>query len=328
MKILIAGLGSIGRRHFRNLLALGERDLLLYRSKLSTLPDDELVGYPVVTDLWAALDQQPEAVIISNPTSMHLDVAIPCARAGCNLFIEKPVSSSMEHIPELQSALEQGGGKVLVGYHFRHHPNLQRAKELINSGAIGSPLSIRAEWGEYLPGWHPWENYQHSYSARHDLGGGVILTLSHPLDYLRWIFGEVDALWAFSSKRGDLNIQVEDTAEIGLRFKSGEIASLHLDYNQRPSVHSLEVTGTGGILCWEGIGGALEVAFHQNGKKDETLLLEGLERNDVFLAEMQHFLQVCRGETRSVCTLEDGVKTLQLALAAHASQELGKLIIL
>lgn len=124
MKFLIAGFGSIGRRHFRNLKALGQNDILFLRSKRSTLPDDEIAAYPVETDLWTALSHQPDAVIVSNPTSLHLDVAIPAAEMGCHLFLEKPVSHSMESIDLLQSAVSRGGGKVLVGFQFRYHPQL------------------------------------------------------------------------------------------------------------------------------------------------------------------------------------------------------------
>ncbi len=235
MKIMIAGLGSIGRRHLRNLLALGERDILLYRTQRSTLPDDELAGIPVETDLEAALARQPEAVIVSNPTALHMQVAIPAAQAGCHLLLEKPVAESMERIPELEAAVSENGVRVLVGFHFRYHPGLRCIRDLLAAGEIGRPLSVRAHWGEYLPGWHPWEDYRQGYSARLDLGGGVVLTLSHPLDYLRWLFGEVAALWAFTGKNSELELQVEDSAEIGLRFASGMLGSLHLDYNQRPA---------------------------------------------------------------------------------------------
>ena len=93
MKFLIAGFGSIGRRHLRNLQALGERDILLYRSHHSTLPDEEIAGLPVETDLKAALAHHPDAVIISNPTALHLDVAIPAAQAGCAILLEKPIAA-------------------------------------------------------------------------------------------------------------------------------------------------------------------------------------------------------------------------------------------
>jgi predicted dehydrogenase len=326
MKILIAGLGSIGRRHLRNLLALGERDILLYRTRQSALPDDELAGFPVLTDLEAALALQPEAVIVSNPTALHLDVAIPAARAGCHLFLEKPISHSQARVDELEEAVLQGGGKVLVGYQFRFHPGLQHVQRLLNDGAIGRLLSVRAHWGEYLPGWHPWEDYRRGYSARRDLGGGVILTLSHPLDYLRWLGGEVTALWAFTAQLGDLDLQVEDTAEIGLRFASGALGSLHLDYNQRPASHWLEMIGTHGTIRWDNADGATRLCRANSEEWEKYPAPEGFERNHLFLAQMRHFLDVARGQVEPLCTLEDGIKALQLALAVHASQAQGKMI--
>ena len=117
MKFLIAGLGSIGRRHLRNLIALGEKDIVLLRSHRATLPDEDLAGYPVETDLAAALkSHKPEAVIVSNPTALHMDVAIPAAEAGCHILLEKPVSHSLEQLDELQKAAEKSGSKILVGF--------------------------------------------------------------------------------------------------------------------------------------------------------------------------------------------------------------------
>jgi predicted dehydrogenase len=328
MKIMIAGLGSIGRRHFRNLLALGERDILLYRTRHSRLPDDELTGYPVETDLQAALAQHPQAVIVSNPTALHLEVAIPAARAGCHLMLEKPVAEAMERVPELEAAVSESGVRVLVGFHFRYHPGLHQLRELLSAGEIGRPLSVRAQWGEYLTGWHPWEDYHQAYSARLDLGGGVVLTLSHPLDYLRWLFGEVAALWAFTGMISDLELQVEDTAEIGLRFASGVLGSLHLDYNQRPPSHWLEVVGSQGMLHWDNLSGEVRVYRSEIGEWQVYPPPAGFERNDLFLDEMRHFLQVARGEAEPLCNLADGIHALQLALAVHDSQQQGKLIYL
>ena len=167
MKFLIAGLGSIGRRHLRNLLALGERDILLYRTHHSTLPDDELADFQTETSLEAALAHQPDAVIVSNPTALHLQVAIPAARAGCHLLLEKPVSHSLEGIAELRAAVQRSGSRVLVGYQFRFHPGLAESREPAPGRSDrSSAVSARAHWGEYLPGWHPWEDYRQGYSAR------------------------------------------------------------------------------------------------------------------------------------------------------------------
>ena len=326
MKILIAGLGSIGRRHLHNLLALGESDILLYRTHHSTLPDEELAGFPVETDLAVALAYRPVAVIVSNPTALHLQVAIPAAEAGCHLLLEKPISHTMEGVDRLQKAVRRGGGQVLTGFQFRFHPGLQTVRRLLNEGAIGRPLSVRAHWGEHLPGWHPWEDYRLGYSARADLGGGVVLTLCHSLDYLRWLIGEVAALWAFSDKLSDLELQVEDTAEIGLRFTSKAIGSLHLDFNQRPPAHHLEIIGTQGIIRWDNGDGAVHAYRSASENWDIYQAPEGFTRNDLFQAQLRHFLAVAHGESAPLCTLEDGVRALQLALAVHESQQAGQLI--
>lgn len=316
MKTLIAGLGSIGRRHLRNLQALGETDFILYRTGHSTLPDAELAGLPVETDLEAALAHRPEAVVVSNPTSLHLQVAIPAARQGCHLFLEKPISHSLEGIETLQAAVEAGGGQVLVGYQFRFHPGLQQVKRSLEEGAIGRPVSFHAHWGEYLPGWHPWEDYRQGYSARRDLGGGVVLTLSHPLDYARWLLGEVTDLQAYTARLSDLELEVEDTAELNLRFANGALGSIHLDYVQRPPAHRLEIVGTQGSLKWDNADGAVQVYRAEMGAWELIPAPPGFERNDLFLAQMRHFREVVQGKAAPVCTLADGVRALGLSLAA------------
>jgi predicted dehydrogenase len=323
MKYLIAGFGSIGRRHFHNLLTLGERDILIYHTHHSTLPEDELAGYRVETDLRAALAYKPDAVIISNPTALHLDVAIPAAQCGCHLLIEKPISHSMARLDELKQAIDLNHNRVLVGFQFRFHPGLQQLKKLLDEGAIGEPLSACAHWGEYLPGWHPWEDYKQGYAARPELGGGVVLTLSHPLDYLRWLLGEVESLSAFTSHLG-LNMPVEDTAEITLRFENGALGSLHLDYLQRPPSHWLEIIGTLGTLRWDNADGITRLT--KVGMKDNAVSLqeifppEGFERNWMFLDEIRHFHAVLHGDAEPLCTLHDGEMALRLALAARQEQ--------
>ncbi|MEA3439213.1 MAG: Gfo/Idh/MocA family oxidoreductase [Chloroflexota bacterium] len=329
MKFLIAGLGSIGRRHLRNLITLGENDIILYRTHLSTLDDEELAEFPVETDLKTALAHRPDAVIISNPTSLHLDVAIPAAAAGCHILLEKPISHNLDRVDEFREAVHQGGGQVLVGYQFRFHPGLQKVDTLLSQSAIGRPLSVRAHWGEHLPGWHPWEDYRQGYSARSDLGGGVALTLSHPLDYLHWLLGDVASIWALANHISDLELDVEDTFEIGLTFGNKTIGSVHLDYNQQPSSHWLEIIGSEGTIRWDCTDGAVSIFRSSTNQGWETFHTpDGFERNDMFQAEMRHFLDVVYHEAQPICTLEDGYQAMILALAAQQSAKMGKLITL
>lgn len=331
MKILIAGLGSIGRRHLRNLIGLGEKELFLLRSQHATLPADELAGYPVETNVEEALEKyKPNAVIVANPTALHLDIAIPAVKAGCHILLEKPVADSLGRINELQTGAQQSGSKILVGFQFRYHPTLNKARELLRQGALGRVLTVHAHWGEYLPQWHPWEDYRQSYAARADLGGGVMVTLTHPLDYLRFLIGEVKSLWSFSGHSSPLEMDVEDVAEIGLRFTTGAVGGVHLNYFQRPPVHRLEIVGTNGTLRWDNSDGILHFhrmsgSFGSYSDQPPTPVVEsffppeGFERNQLFVAQMRHFLEVARGESEPVCTLEDGIRALQLALAAKES---------
>ncbi len=326
MKFLIAGLGSIGRRHFRNLISFGEKDIVLLRSHHATLPDDELAGYPVEANLNDVLKKyKPDAIIIANPTALHLDVAIPSANAGCSILIEKPISNSLDQIDQLESALRKGGGQLLVGFQFRFHPTLQKAAQLLRNDVIGSPLSFHVHWGEYLPSWHPWEDFKQGYAARPDLGGGVILTLTHPLDYIRMLLGEVDSLWAFTSN-SNLRLEVEDAAEIGLKMKNGALGSVHLDYNQQPSAHRWEIIGSNGTMKWDNASGNLDV-FSVEKKSWETYQLPtGFERNVMFIEELKHFIAVVRKKEQPICTLDDGKQALRLALGAHESDRKGTLV--
>jgi predicted dehydrogenase len=326
MKYLIAGFGSIGRRHLRNLRALGEQDIILYRTHQSTLPDDEISDLVVETDLAKALGYRPDAVIVANPTAKHLEVAIPAAQAGCHLFLEKPISNSLDRLDELTAALRQGGGQVLVGFQFRFHPGLQQVAGLLKQGALGRQLTAHAHWGEFLPNWHPWEDYRNSYSARPDLGGGVVLTLSHPFDYLRWLIGEVDGVFALTGHLGELEINVEDTAEISLHFAGGQLGSLHLDYNQQPPAHRLEMIGTQGTLRWDNADGTVRLYNASAGTWETYQPPQGFERNDLFLAEMRHFREVACGEAAPLCPLADGVRAVQLALAVHESAKSGRMV--
>lgn len=337
MKILIAGLGSIGRRHFRNLVALGQKDIVLYRTHKATLADDELAGYPVETDLAAALTKHRfDAVIVANPTALHLDVAIPAAEAGCAVLLEKPIAEDLSRVDALRRAAQKNGNRILVGFQFRYHPTLNKARELIASGILGKILTVHAHWGEYLPNWHPWEDYRQSYAARDDLGGGVIRTLTHPLDYLRYLLGEIESVRSLQGHVSALELSgVEDVAEIGLKFASGAIGGAHVNYFQRPPVHRLEIVGAEGTLRWDNADGTLihfqmpdafGGIYPQPAAAIETVYKPpvGFDRNHLFIEQTKHFLQVAAGESAPICTLEDGIRVMELALAAK-NGGLGKL---
>jgi predicted dehydrogenase len=326
MKILIVGLGSVGRRHLANLVALGQTDLVLLRSGKSTLPDEELRAFPVVTDISAAVRLKPEAAVIATPTALHLQAAIPLARAGCHLLLEKPVSHTMEGISDLREAVRTGGGQVIVAFQYRHHPGLLTIRRWLADGAIGRPLIARAHYGDYLPGWHPWEDYRKSYSARADLGGGAVLTLSHPLDYLLWLLGDVTQVTAATSAEAGMGIDIEDSAEAILRFAGGTLGGVHLNYVQQPASHHLTILGTAGTLIWDQSDGAARLYRARAGTWDVAEVPAGYERNEMFVAEAKHFLDAVAGKVSAEPTLADGIRALALGLAILESARLGRRI--
>lgn len=319
MKFLIVGYGSIGRRHFQNLLTLGEKDIIFYRTYQSTLENIELADYQVETDLASALAQEPDAVIIANPSAYHLDAAIPAASQGCHILLEKPISHSMSRVEEFSKLVQERGSRVLVGYQFRYHPNLIKIKELLGGQKIGRVLSFRSHWGEYLPGWHPWENYRISYASRKDLGGGVLLTLSHNFDYLRWLFGNGEIQSSILGYSSGLDLDVEDTAEVGMTFAENIIGSLHMNFNQQPPKHILEIVGTKGSINWDFYQNKVEMVVFVENKHQEMMTYtcpDGFDRNDLFLQEMEHFIEIINQDVEPLCSLDDGIKALSYALEA------------
>lgn len=319
MKFLIVGFGSIGRRHFRNLLDLGEDDIVFCRTNKSTLPDEEISGYPVEPDLESALDHDPDAVIIANPTAYHLEAAIPAALKGCHVLLEKPISHSRERVDEFARIVNSKNLKVLIGYQFRFHPNLLKIKHLLDQQTIGKPLSFRSHWGEYLPAWHPWEDYRKSYSSRKDLGGGVVLTLSHNFDYLGWLFGEGKVHWSMLGNNSDLEIEAEDTAEMGLKFGNDIIGSIHLNYTQVPQKHTLEIIGTKGSINWDYYQDSVLVHMINDAGEITSQAYsspDGFDRNDLFIEELKNFIEIINNKADPACSLQDGIAALDLALAA------------
>lgn len=318
MRFLIAGLGSIGRRHLHNLVALGERDIVLFRTGKSTLPGADLVEFPSESHLAAALSRRPDAVIVANPTSEHLGVAIPAAEAGCHLLLEKPISHTLERVDELSRVASARGARILVGYQFRFHPGLRQLRRVIEEGALGKVIAARAHWGEYLPDWHPWEDYRRSYAARADLGGGVLRALSHPFDYLRWLLGEAEVSWGRAVRSGELEIDVEDVADVSLAFSSGALGTVHLNYLQKPPSHFVEITGLHGTAVWRADEGHLLIRNRFGIEEQAIGSPVGWQRNDLFLAEMKHFRDVAAGVADPVCGLRDGERALEMALEVES----------
>jgi predicted dehydrogenase len=336
MRVLFCGLGGIGQRHLRNLRnlvpevqlevhayrVLGRSEKL--RDDLSIEADRSIVtDYQIVvhTDMEAALAVRPDVVFICNPSSLHTRIALQAAHAGAQLFIEKPVSDTLEGMDELLAVVKAKQLVCYVGYNFRFHPALMRIKALLEQGHFGRLLVVRSEIGEYLPNWHRYEDYRTMYAARADLGGGVILSQIHEMDLIYWYFGLPASIYCLGGKLSGLEIDVEDTATSLMQYRGPLGAfpiTLHQDYLQRPPVRTFKVVGDQGVAQVDLIKGHLTV-YNAEGTAIEEWDGANFKRNDMFLGQMQHFLASVAGQTAPQVNLWDGIQSMRLALAAKES---------
>ena len=328
MKFLFCGLGSIGKRHIANLSLLpGNHTLSAFRSGFSK--DDAFVAkYQIKTlhDYKEALKERPDAVFVTNPSSFHVDTALRAVDENCHLFIEKPLSSSLDGVDELIERVNRRQRTAMVGCNFRFNKGIRLIREMIQQNRIGRILSIRAQYGNYLPYWHPWDDYRNMYFAKERLGGGVVLDLIHEIDYIYWMLGSPKEIFAYSGKLSNLEIETEDFAEILLRYDDGKVASIHLDCIQRQAERNCRIVGEKGIITWDYFEN--EVRFFSEGMDNwQTVPLGAADPNDMYLEEMKHFISCLEGKEKPLVPLIEGKNALKIALAVKESSRNGKVVV-
>jgi len=316
---LVIGLGSIGRRHARNWARLGLGPLAVARQVGAAQPEPLGVEVAEYHDVDDALERErPDVVLVTNPTSLHVATACKALKAGAHVLVEKPMGDSLVGLSELLETARARQRKLMVGYNLRVHPGLARLKALADGNAVGKIISARAECGEYLPDWHPWEDYRGAYSARRDLGGGAVLTFSHELDALCWLLGAPRRVTAMAGHFSSLDIDTDDVAEIVLEFECGAVGSVHVDYVRRPPRRCIEVVGEAGVLRWEFERNRLE---EYRATTRQWRIEQGdtaFERNQMYLDELRQFVACVRGQApeRDLADGEQGAAVLAVALAA------------
>lgn len=321
-RILIVGLGSIGKRHLRLLRSLmPNADIKVLRHKITDgISQDSNDYFFCIED---AIIFAPQVAVIASPAPFHMKVAQKLAEVGVHLLIEKPLSTSLDGISELIEVCKQKNLVLSTGYNLRFLQSLQYYKKVLDEGVIGKVLSVRCEVGQYLPSWRLKTDYRESVSAKRDLGGGVLLELSHELDYLRWIFGEVGWVKATLSKQSDLEIDVEDTAHLilGLMQKSSKknlICSVNLDFIRHDTTRLCTAIGERGSLRWNGLTSQITL-YESGGKEWRELLHSPHLPDDSYLAELSCFIDCVTNNKIPPISGEDGLKVMKIIDAAYKS---------
>jgi len=333
-RTLVVGCGSIGRRHARNLKALGVRRLGFCDTSSEALKQcREELGGETFSDYAEALQKfKPEIVLICTPPVYHVEEALAALQARAHVFIEKPLSHESSGIQALISEARRHDRVVQIGYNMRFHPGLQILKELIDSEKLGRVLWLNVEVGQYLPDWRPWQHYRESYSARQELGGGIILDGSHELDYICWLLGRPTEVTCRAEHLSSLDVDVEDSAWIYLTFPERRRAELHLDFVQRAYTRTCKVVGETGTALWDfNVQEVRWFSAEESSSEKLSAKPEGwksipyvFEANDMYVAEMVHFLESLGSGTGPMVDLEQSRDVIRVVEAAKKSSEEGR----
>jgi predicted dehydrogenase len=270
-----------------------------------------------------AIRYKPHLAIIANPAPFHIVTAQALAEIGVHLLIEKPLAASLDGVAHLLETCRKQHSVLLIGYNLRFLPSLQYFRELLLAGSLGRVMSVRCEIGQYLPSWRPESEYRLGVTARQELGGGALLELSHEIDYLCWIFGEVETVQAYISQQSRLDIDVEDTVHLILGFAPDSnahrvIGSVDLYLIRHDTTRLCTAICEKGTLRWNGITG--EVLLYEEGSSGwRTLSSLPHQRDNSYLAEWQDCIACIDGHKTPMVTGQDGLKVLKIIDAARRS---------
>ena len=331
--VLVVGLGSIGRRHVGIIKELfPEINIVVLRHRQCDKNDIDALGlYKCVTSIDQAIETNPQAAIIANPATKHIEVAEQLANNGIHLLIEKPISDSSMGVQALINICHQNNVILMTGYNFRFLPSLIEFRKQLQAKKIGDIYLVRSEVGQYLPSWRPESDYNNGVSANKSLGGGVLLELSHEIDYLSWIFGSINWVKSHISKQSDLDIDVEDSANIILGFKSTDgrelTASLNMDFIRHDATRKCFVIGEQGTLLWNGISGKVE--FFAKGDNDwSTLFSSKADRNYTYTEEIKSFFSSIEFNRSPYISGDDGMHVVSIVEAIKKSSNTNSIVYL
>ena len=314
MKVLVVGTGSIGRRHIEVLQSIGRHDVGICELDKNNA-DEAAQKYAideVYYDLDDALKSGFDVVIVCTPNAYHADASVAAMEAGCDVLVEKPIASSIADAWQIVTVSERTGRTVMVGYTLRVYPGLREIKDLIDSGRLGKPVSVRVNLNAAVTLVLNKSDYRKSYET----GGGIIYDYSHEIDYLRYLFGEIIRYACFVDSQVKKELSCDDVAEIILQYESDTIASIHMDY-------VLDGGRTLDIVCEKG-----RMHYDFNGslcikpeKGDSQSIRYNVDRNEMFAKQFELFEKACRGEKVAYVTAQDGLKVLQICEDLYEANE-------
>ncbi len=314
IKVLIAGCGSIGKRHARILTSLGVKRIMAFDNNQEQIEliKKELPNLKLVSTFEKGIEEADAAFILT-PTRLHISMAIKAVNAGCHVFIEKPLSVNMDGVTELKKLADETGKKIMIGLCLRYHKGIKKVKQMLEMGMIGRLISVRALVGEHFPEIHP--EYKSLYYAKYS----GAFELMHDLDLAIWFAGQpVRNVYSEFGSYSDIGIEAPDIVELLLGFEDRCTATVHLDFFQSPRRRYMELIGTKSVLIiefasWDEYTISL---YNEKEKKWESKKNKSA-RDDMFLDEDREFLESVVYNKPIICNIHEGCKSLRVIEAAQ-----------
>ena len=326
-KILIVGLGSIGRRHAGQFIKFFDKiDIVDINPERILQAKKEYKINQSFNDFEDALENNSyDAVAITTPPHFHLPIAKLAASKKTNIFIEKPLGMNTHGWEEVIDLSEKNDLVIYIAFCHRHINYSKRLKEIINSNLLGRTIHANMRWGSYLPDWHPWEDYRNFYMAKKEQGGGALMDESHGIDLVRYILGDVKEVFAIVDTISDLEINSDDAAFLTLRMKDDSLVHINFDLSARAPRVNFEIICSNGTVIWDRAEHKIKIF----NSADDKWLIEKYNKNDMlkmYDKQAEHFIKCISKEETSEIDLNDAIKTQKVIDAAFKSSESGKLI--
>ena len=316
---LVVGSGAAARRYIANLKILFPNSITgcISSSGKSLMPKD--VGADVIyVSLEEAMQQSLKFAVVATPAPFHVQQAAELVKNSIPVLIEKPLADGLATFKKVESVLNDHQDKIEIAYNLRYMPSAIYLKKLIIEGMLGQIHAVLINVGQYLPDWRPQTDYRQNVSARKDLGGGVLLELSHELDYLTWLFGQFETVFCMTKNSGSLDIDVEDMASAILNRQDGPMINIHMDFLQHKAARTCKIIAELGTLHWDLMTNNILL---RNKSGEETILFsdQNFDRGITFIDQLARFAKVAEGELTPAINLQEGQAVLNLIEAMRQS---------
>ncbi|MCF8482113.1 MAG: Gfo/Idh/MocA family oxidoreductase [Rhodospirillum sp.] len=330
MKFLVVGLGSMGKRRIRNLTHLGETDLIGFDMRQDRREEvEKTFGMRTFADLDEAMADGPGALVISTPPGLHMPYALAAVTAGKHFFAE--ADTVTEGMAEVQRIANEKGLVAAPSMTMRFHPAVKMIKELLVKGAIGKVLTFTHHCGQYLPDWHPWEDYRTFYVSKKE-SGACREIVPFELVWLNWLIGDVAQVQGMRDKLTDLEADIDDVYHLNLRYTNGVLGHLLVDVVARSPLRSIRILGSEGTLEWT--ASEKMVRVYDTASKSWTEYAEPVAQvvdgyselsvEGMYIEEMNTYAKACQGEGEYAFTLPEDEAILEVLYAAERSAESGE----